>query len=199
MEEQYRQGKIELEALNSWKLCTADLRNIMEHIPEEEPRVNEKIVWKFQHSKYGSVTISDEGWWNWRQATTEDVGAIVLFRELLGDFEEFGEMDDIEQEPDEEFPDELDDVAIVYTQGGQRQTRSAYQGHFEELRIVPEAVLQGVRGEAPPGKFFSGKSVGGSQTWTPSPEGMVWYAHPFSSGDRKIHYRFGIFRCQATS
>jgi hypothetical protein len=182
MEEKYRQGKIELEALNNWKQLTVELRKIMERVPVEEPRVNEKVVWSFLHSEYGNITISDDGWRNWRPATTEDVGAIVLFSDSLGAFEEFGEMDDIEQEPDEEFPDEMHDVATVYTQGGQRQTGSAHQGHFEELRIVPDAVLQGVRDEAPPGKFFSGKSVNGSQTWTPSPEGMVWYDHPFLSG-----------------
>ena len=186
MEEKYRHGKIELEVLNNWKHLSESVKNMMERMPEEEPRVNEKVTWNFPHSEYGNITISNDGSRNWRQATTEDVGAIVLFSDLCGRFEEFGEMDDIEQESDEEFPDEMNDVAIVYTQGGQRTTGFAHLGQFEELRIVPDAVLQGVHGEAPPGKFFSGKLVEGSQTWTPSPEGMVWYDHPFSTtGNQK--------------
>jgi hypothetical protein len=59
------------------------------------------------------------------------------------------------------------------------------QGHFEDIRIVPDAVLQGVRDEAPPGKLFSGKYVRGSRPWTPSPEGMVWYDHPFITKGQK--------------
>lgn len=47
----------------------------------------------------------------------------------------------------------------------------AFDGRFESLRVVPEEVLKGVRNEAPPGKFFSGKSVTDLRGWTPAPDG----------------------------
>jgi hypothetical protein len=87
-------------------------------VPEQEPLTNEKKVWKSQHSEHGSITITDDGWRNWRQATIQDVGAIVLFHDSCGKLDEFGEICEIEEVPDEDFPDETQQMALVSTQSG---------------------------------------------------------------------------------
>jgi hypothetical protein len=54
-----------------------------------------------------------------------------------------------------------------------------------ESRISRNSILlfflskQGCKDEAPPGKFFSGRSIKGSSSWSPAPKGKVWYDHPF--------------------
>jgi hypothetical protein len=53
------------------------------------------------------------------------------------------------------------------------------------MRVVPDTVLCGVNNEAPPGSFFSGKTIRNSTQWTPAPEGKVWYEHPNLTGSPK--------------
>ena len=63
------------------------------------------------------------------------------------------------------------------TFSGERRETWAFRDRFDEMKVVPEEVLKGVKNEAPPGKFFSGKSVTNPQeisTWFPAPEGQTW-------------------------
>jgi len=104
---------------------------------------------------------------------------LVLVSKDDGSDNIFGEFDDVEHEPDEEIPDETNTSAIVYTQNGDQWiSGSSSGGKFDNMWIVPEQVLRGVRNEAPPGSFFTGKSVPNSDAWSPAPDGKVWYEHP---------------------
>ncbi|KAL7535129.1 hypothetical protein ACHAWF_005068 [Thalassiosira exigua] len=125
------------------------------------------------------VTITSESHRHWRQATIHDVGSIVfLCNSMESDSKlKFGEFEDIDDEPDEEFPDEQHTVAQVMTFGGTMETEWAQYGKFEDLLVVPEEILSG-KAEAPPGKFFSGISKSGNN-WSPAPTGQTWMEHPF--------------------
>jgi len=180
IEEKYRQGKVTLEALQSFKASMASIQKFKEDIPlkhyEDEPE--KTAEWSFNHSEYGQITITDEGAKHWRQANVNDVGSIVLIHDYMHDHPLFGEFDDTEEGPDEEFPDESHTVAFVHLQNGEQyQSGYAHGGGFEEMQVVPEMVLRGVRNEAPPGSFFSGISTRNTNAWSPAPEGKVWY-HP---------------------
>jgi hypothetical protein len=148
-----------------------------EEAPEEDPR--DKIVSEtFPYNNGGTIsqiTISSKGSRHWRVATVEDVGSIVY----LPMDNEFGELDDTGYETDEEFPDVKYRTAIIYTFSGRQETQWESDGKFEDSLIVPDEVLQGVKTEAPPGKFFSGKSCTNSLSWKPAPDGKTWLQHPF--------------------
>jgi hypothetical protein len=88
LEEKYRQGKVTLEVLNEFKKYMAEIAKIMGGVPEQEPPTNKKRL-KFQRSEHGSITSMDDGWRNWRQATIQDVGAIILFHDSCGELDEF--------------------------------------------------------------------------------------------------------------
>eukprot|EP00562_Extubocellulus_spinifer_P023677 CAMPEP_0178634740 /NCGR_PEP_ID=MMETSP0698-20121128/12784_1 /TAXON_ID=265572 /ORGANISM="Extubocellulus spinifer, Strain CCMP396" /LENGTH=356 /DNA_ID=CAMNT_0020274413 /DNA_START=46 /DNA_END=1116 /DNA_ORIENTATION=+ len=121
----------------------------------------------------------------WRNAVPSDAGGTIVFCQYD---KVFGEFDDTDEEPDEEFPDVTIPVAIVYTPKGMKTFHES-SGHFEDLKVVPEGVLKGVKNEAPPGKFFSGKSTVGSSAWTPAPEGYVWFDHPrLTKGPQYLTY-----------
>lgn len=153
---------------------------IVDSMPDEVPR--DKIVSQTFNYNNGreisEVTITSEGSRHWRKATTEDYGSIVY----LHNDNEFGEFDDICEEPDEEFPEETHTEAIVYTFSGRMQTPHAFDSTFEDLLVVPEEVLNGVKNEAPSGRFFSGKSITSLNqrfNWSPAPDGMTWMQHPY--------------------
>mmetsp|Transcript_20524 Transcript_20524/g.37024 ORF Transcript_20524/g.37024 Transcript_20524/m.37024 type:complete len:374 (-) Transcript_20524:241-1362(-) len=149
--------------------------------PEEDPR-DKLVSSNFSYNNGRNVrkiTITSEGSRHWRQATVKDSGSIVY----LPRDKEFGEFDDLGEEPDEEFPDDgMHTTAIVSTFSGNTEEPWAFNDKFEELLIVPEEVLEGVKNEAPPGRFFSGKSITASplrSTWSPAPDGKTWMQHPF--------------------
>ena len=133
------------------------------------------------------VTITSESHRHWREATIHDAGSIVfLCNSLESDSKlRFGEFDDIDYEPDEEFPDEKHPTAQVMTFGGTVETQWAFDGKFEDFLIVPEEILSG-KAEAPPGKFFAGISKSGD-SWSPAPAGQTWMAHPFLKNPRGMY------------
>lgn len=133
------------------------------------------------------VTITSESHRHWRQATIHDAGCIVFLCNSLesDDKERFGEFDDLDYEPDEEFPDEQHPTALVVTFGGTAKTDWATAGKFEDYLVVPEEILSG-KAEAPPGKFFSGISKPGN-SWSPAPAGQTWVAHPFLKNPQGMH------------
>ena len=165
-------------------------------MPEEDPR--DKIVSGTFGYEGVQVTISSEGSRHWRSATVHDCGSRVY---LPGD-NEFGRFDDTGYETDEDFPDAVHTTAIV---SGRRERPWAYDGRFEELLIVPKEVLQGVKNEAPPGRFFSGKSLTNSHQrpkWSPAPDGKTWLQHPFLKkpngmyvSDEQAFYMNKIIQC----
>ena len=142
-------------------------------VPDEDPH---KIY--EQTFNYGNpskkITITSEGSRHWRKATDQDVASIVYIPMQ----NQFGEFDDTDYESDEEFPEVKIPTAIVYTFSGEQRTYHAYDDKFGDLLIVPDEVLNDVRNEAPPGRFFSGQSKNGNE-WNPAPEGKVWFEHPF--------------------
>jgi len=168
-------------ALFEGDLRAADSYSKVGDVPNDDPR--DKIVTKTFAYNNGRgivayVTISSEGSRHWRNATIHDSGSIVYL--LEGN--EFGEFDDTGYETDEEFPDTKHSTAIVCTFSGNRESPWAIDGRFEQLLMVPEEVLQGVKNEAPPGKLFSGKSLTNHHersTWSPAPKGLTWLHHPF--------------------
>jgi hypothetical protein len=156
------------------------------------------IQWTFQHSALGQIHITSEASRHWRFATVRDAGDIVLFSENYGRTNEFGELDDIDEIPDEEFEDCTEKVAIVVTQSG-KILQSGFAGHtgiFEDVWVVPGVILQGVKDESPPGRFFSGRSIKAlpsSSSWSPAPEGKVWYDHPFLNNGSQYFTDFEYF------
>eukprot|EP00588_Corethron_pennatum_P011295 CAMPEP_0194282836 /NCGR_PEP_ID=MMETSP0169-20130528/23993_1 /TAXON_ID=218684 /ORGANISM="Corethron pennatum, Strain L29A3" /LENGTH=317 /DNA_ID=CAMNT_0039028269 /DNA_START=115 /DNA_END=1065 /DNA_ORIENTATION=- len=184
-EQSYNEGKITLAALNSMKANFAAVASILENAGEEEEVSDtEKVVrHSFNHSDHGYITITSEGHQHWRKATTEDIGAIVLnvnnYNVNANKDGIFGELDDTEESPDEDFPDSIDTLALVYLQNGELYTSSpANNGVWEDLLVVPDQVISGVKNEAPPGSFFSGVVNKTVTIWTPAPEGKVWWDHP---------------------
>ena len=149
-------------------------------VPDEDPR--DKIVKQTFDYNDGNpntpiqkITITSEGSRHWRKATVQDAGSIVY----LPRDNKFGEFDDTGYETDEEFPDVKQTTAIVYTFSGERETPWADDDKFDDLLVVPDEVLQGVRNDAPPGRFFSGQQSKSGNEWNPAPEGKVWFQHPF--------------------
>jgi hypothetical protein len=191
-EEKYKQGTITLENLTFFKDSMAAVSNFA-NIPEEEYEKKPEgyARWTLNHTDYGTTTITSEGCRHWRNATVSDgCGAIVF------DFEEFGEFDDLEYEPDEEFPDESHAEAIVYYQSGKNKHAPwASNDLFEELLVVPTQVLKEIKDEAPPGSFFSGTSTRGSNLWSPAPEGQVWLDHPHYEAAPKLvsYFEYYLF------
>ena len=150
---------------------------LVSDMPEEEPIVTATFNYN-DGRNIKNITISSEASRHWRLATVHDVGSIVY----LPEDGEFGEFDDTGYETDEEFPDVQHTTAIVCTFSGQQRSPWAFDGRFQELLMVPEEILQGVNNEAPPGKFFSGKSLtkpGERSKWSPAPVGQTWLQHPF--------------------
>jgi len=131
------------------------------------------------------VTISSMGSRNWRLATVKDTGSIVY----MPMDNEFGKLIKIGEEPNEEFPDEINDTAIIRNFSGRTKTHSvwAFNGKFDDLLVVPKEVLEDVKNEAPPGRFFSGKSVTSSLKWSPAPAGKTWMQHPFLKNPNGLH------------
>mmetsp|Transcript_18499 Transcript_18499/g.40061 ORF Transcript_18499/g.40061 Transcript_18499/m.40061 type:complete len:354 (-) Transcript_18499:71-1132(-) len=123
------------------------------------------------------VNYTAENHQYWRKATAEDACGTIVY---CAYDKVFGDLDDTEEEPDEEFPDEMCTMAIVYTQDGRQRISSSLSsdGVFDDLHVVPDTVLRGVKNEAPPGKFYSGKSILNSSDWSPAPDGMVWLEDP---------------------
>ena len=73
-------------------------------------------------------------------------------------------------------------TAIVYKFSGGLETGLGYafDDKFDELLVVPDEVLKGVRNESAPGSFFSGQPKSRNiNQWNPAPEGKVWFKHPF--------------------
>jgi len=92
------------------------IRNSYEIYKTTSPE-NEIVSWTFNYLPPGktssrNITITSEGHRHWRTATTYDVGSIVF----LLDEKEFGELDDLNEEEDEEFPDVMYPTAVIYTQ-----------------------------------------------------------------------------------
>jgi len=136
------------------------------------------------------VTFTSETKQHWRDATTLDSGSIVFYRGT------FGELDDMETVSDEEFEEEKHTVGVIYTQEG-TLFHSGYAndiGVLDDVLVVPEAILKGVKTEAPPGHAFSGRTIYNSQVWSPAPEGKVWFEHPFfPNGADFFDYRLYYF------
>jgi hypothetical protein len=191
-EERYRKGEITLEALNMNRRLVGSVANLMEQAREREARERaakgpppKHATWTFEHSTHGRITITDESFRHWRTATVDDMGSIVYCYEgcmcrNLDEPGEFGEFDDVGEEEDEEFPEETHQTAVIYTQTGKLIEPHECSGEFEGVFVVPGEVLLGLKGEAPPGKAFSGISSSSSK-WTPAPAGKVWFTHPSSS------------------
>jgi hypothetical protein len=126
----------------------------------------------------GQIHITSETSRHWREATVRDEGDIVLYSDYGG--AEFGEFDEVEQI---KIDDCVEQVATIFTQSG-KMVQSSYAGDtgiFENVWVVPDGILQGVDDEAPPGRFFSGRSIkrSSSSCWSPAPEGNVCCDHPF--------------------
>lgn len=156
---------------------------VVANAPEEDPR--DKIVSETFNYNDGNprtptpqkITITSEGSRHWREATIHDTGSIVY----IPMENKFGEFDDTGYETDEEFPEEKHTTAIVYKFSGGQETGlgCAFDDKFDELLVVPDEVLKGVRNESAPGSFFSGQSSRNVNQWNPAPEGKVWFKHPF--------------------
>lgn len=154
---------------------------VVANAPEEDPR--DKIVSETFNYNDGNpctapqkITITSEGSRHWRKATIQDTGSIVY----IPMENKFGEFDDTGYETDEEFPEETHTTAIVYKfSGGQETFGYADDDKFDELLVVPDEILKGVRNESAPGSFFSGQSSRNVNQWNPAPEGKVWFKHPF--------------------
>ncbi|KAL7530439.1 hypothetical protein ACHAWF_003380 [Thalassiosira exigua] len=128
------------------------------------------------------VTVTSEGSRHWRTATVRDVGSIVYLPHCKK-FGKFAYLGSQNEETGEEQP-----WAVVYTFSGRRETGAGYNDIFEELLVVPDAVLRGVKNEAPPGRFFSGKELSGrSSAWSPAPPGQTWLEHPFTTNPRGMY------------
>jgi hypothetical protein len=157
---------------------------------------DEIIEWTFEHSAFGRIHITSETRRHWRLATVRDEGDIILFSDYE-QADEFGEFDYIAAIPDEEF--KVHEVAVVVTQSGKR-VHTGFAGDtriFENIWVVPDVILQGVKDEPPPGRFFSGRSIKGlpssSWCWSPAPEGKVWYDHPFLKNGPQYFTDFQYF------
>ena len=118
------------------------------------------------------ITITSEGSRHWRRATVYDRGSIVFM--VNGD--EFGKFDDLGSDTNE-FEESIS-TAIVHTFSGKTEKPWASDDTFDGLLVVPEGILNGIKNEAPPGRFFSGRSVTNTQSWSPAPDGEVWKQHP---------------------
>mmetsp|Transcript_63989 Transcript_63989/g.74963 ORF Transcript_63989/g.74963 Transcript_63989/m.74963 type:complete len:383 (-) Transcript_63989:185-1333(-) len=200
IEQRFNEGKSTLEECNNLKGAFAETASIFENAEEDEDAEMEKTVrYSFKHSDHGDITITSEGWRHWRKATTDDIGMIVL---NINNYDInhnqdgiFGELDDTEDEPDEEFPESINQVALVNLQNGELYTSSfALFGVWEDLRVVPDQVLSGVKNEAPPGSFFSGVVNTISTKWTPAPEEQVWYEHPKCKGRHHGDFEYFVLK-----
>jgi len=157
--------------------CFASADAAIANAPQEDPR--DKIVSETFNYNDGNpstplqkITISSKGSRHWREATVHDTGSIVY----IPMENKFGEFDDTGYESDE-FGKHT--TAIVYKFSGGLETGFGYafDDKFEDLLVVPDEVLKGVRNESAPGSFFSGPNS--RNGWNPAPEGKVWFKHPF--------------------
>ena len=194
-EEKYRQGKATWATLQNFRSSHQRVRNFPIESFEHKDRT---ASWTFNDTEYGEITITNEGSKFWRKATVDDVGSIVMFYDYMADDSKmplFGKFHDIIEEPDEEFPEECTKfVAFVITQFSELW-RNDYEGGgvYDNMFVVPETVLRGVRNEAPPGSFFSGKAIPNSTEWSPAPDGKVWYDHPSLKGPPQYFTDFEYF------
>ena len=173
MYEIMRRGGASEAAIARFKQDLAAVDAAIANAPDEDPY--DKIVSEtFTYNDGNRVTITSEGSRHWRNATVQDTGSIVYIPMK----NKFGKFADTDYESDEEFPEEKHTTAIVYTFSGGKETPRAWDDKFDEILVVPDEVFNGVRNEAPPGRFFSGHSKNGNG-WSPAPEGKVWLKHPF--------------------
>jgi len=75
-------GTVPLETLNILKSYSKGIYAMMEKTPleEYEDKPEPSATWTFEHSEYGKITITDEGFKHWRQATEGDCGKIACTR-----------------------------------------------------------------------------------------------------------------------
>jgi hypothetical protein len=136
------------EKLARFKNDLDQVAAIVASVPDDDPSLlQEKFIqYTFLHSTLGRLHITSEASRHWRSATVQVEGSIVLFSEFGGlDEAEFGELDVIEQEPDEEFDDCMNKLANVITQSGKmfQSGHATSTGIFEYVLVVPDTILQG--------------------------------------------------------